>query len=601
MTAFKLKIVSFVLHHHADSGASQHIEPIISSFLGPDSSLALHKAVHFNSLELLNWIWESSCTLIEERSSGWSLTNYLRSDTHYYKWMFSKSLEEIVSSGDMRLMQWIYDHFSACQVPNNVVETAAGNGNLELLQFLWNQQDKNKVDWSGEALKKAVEGGHRHVSLWLYEHAPYNYDDTELLRLSQGALRTGDVDFALVLLPPHRNIFLEAGTSWRPGVIEWMLDHGYYTREMEKAAGIAIWKLASQGRLDLIQRIVELYPPPWMNEKQWLFKDWYNAIAMACSGGHLEVVQWLVEHPNGQKVYLRRQSGQQALVWAAAGNGHVTVMEYIYEHWRTGDSSSIVIPLGSSVSAIKWLIDHYPTCVRQSVVYLVKNAAKTGNLELLQLFHELDSSAESATLQIPLTQRSWWPKTVHVMNFAPANGHLDILEWLQENRQEECSTSAMDEAAANGHLKVVQWLGANRPETCTLEALNRAACNGHLEVVQWLHSTLGCTQDTFDLAATHGHLEVVKWLYINGADGSTSSVLKAIEGGHIKVAGWILTRSPECLPTKITCLNCPNSDFDALLFLHVHNPILFTRAFVRIIKRERDSLIVNWLDETYPI
>ncbi|KAG3081453.1 hypothetical protein PI125_g20182 [Phytophthora idaei] len=147
---------------------------------------------------------------------------------------------------------------------------------------------------------------------------------------------------------------------------------------MEKAAGVAIWKLASMGRLDLIQRIVELYPPPWMDLEQWVFKDWYDAIKMACSGGHLDVVQWLVEHPNGQQAYLRQQSGQQILVWVAAGNGHVAVMEYIYDHWRTGNSPSIVIPLASSVAAIKWLIDHYPSCVRQTVTHLVKNAAKLG-------------------------------------------------------------------------------------------------------------------------------------------------------------------------------------------------------------------------------
>ncbi|KAG2802606.1 hypothetical protein PC112_g19559 [Phytophthora cactorum] len=358
MAAFKLKIVSLVLLHRTNSGASQHIEPIISSFLGPDSSLPLHKAARFNSKKLLNWIWKSSCASIEERSSGWSLTNFLRSDPHYYQWVFTKSLEEIIScGGDMRLVQWIYEHFPGCEVPKNVVETVARTGYLEFLQFLWDQQDKIKVDWSGEALKKAVEAGHREVSTWLYEHIPYTYGGTELLRLSQAALRTGNVDFAQVLLPPDRNIFLEAGTSWRPEVIEWMLDRGYYTREMEKAAGVAIWKLASQGRLDLIQRIVELYPPPWMDLEQWVFKDWYDAIKMACSGGHLDVVQWLVEHPNGQQAYLRQQSGQQILVWVAAGNGHVAVMEYIYEHWRTGNSPSIVIPLASksgSIAQSKW-------------------------------------------------------------------------------------------------------------------------------------------------------------------------------------------------------------------------------------------------------
>ncbi|KAG3144679.1 hypothetical protein PI126_g14057 [Phytophthora idaei] len=41
----------------------------------------------------------------------------------------------------------------------------------------------------------------------------------------------------------------------------------------------------------------------------------------------------------------------------------------------------------------------------------------------------------------------------------------------------------MDEAAANGHLRVVQWLHENRDEGCTTVATN-AASNGHLSVVQ---------------------------------------------------------------------------------------------------------------------
>ena len=46
-----------------------------------------------------------------------------------------------------------------------------------------------------------------------------------------------------------------------------------------------------------------------------------------------------------------------------------------------------------------------------------------------------------------------------------SNGHLEVVQWLHGNRQEEgCTSDAMDWAAENGHLELVQWLHKNRQE-----------------------------------------------------------------------------------------------------------------------------------------
>ncbi len=47
------------------------------------------------------------------------------------------------------------------------------------------------------------------------------------------------------------------------------------------------------------------------------------------------------------------------------------------------------------------------------------------------------------------------------MNLAAANGHLEVIKWLHENRNEGCSTWAMDWAVENGHSEVVKWLREN--------------------------------------------------------------------------------------------------------------------------------------------
>ena len=53
------------------------------------------------------------------------------------------------------------------------------------------------------------------------------------------------------------------------------------------------------------------------------------------------------------------------------------------------------------------------------------------------------------------------------MDYASQNGHLNVVKFLHENRNEGCTTCAMDYASENGHLDVVKFLHENRTEGCT--------------------------------------------------------------------------------------------------------------------------------------
>jgi hypothetical protein len=44
------------------------------------------------------------------------------------------------------------------------------------------------------------------------------------------------------------------------------------------------------------------------------------------------------------------------------------------------------------------------------------------------------------------------------MDYAAYSRHLEVVKWLHANRDEGCTTDAMDDAAANGHTEVVEWL-----------------------------------------------------------------------------------------------------------------------------------------------
>lgn len=58
-----------------------------------------------------------------------------------------------------------------------------------------------------------------------------------------------------------------------------------------------------------------------------------------------------------------------------------------------------------------------------------------------------------------------------VMNLAARHGFLAIVQWLHDNRVEDCTTEAMDSAALAGHMHVVQRLRVHRAEGCTEAAL----------------------------------------------------------------------------------------------------------------------------------
>jgi hypothetical protein len=54
------------------------------------------------------------------------------------------------------------------------------------------------------------------------------------------------------------------------------------------------------------------------------------------------------------------------------------------------------------------------------------------------------------------------------MNYAALFGHLNVIEFLHENRPEGCTSSAMDSAAMFGHLGIVKFLHENKLKAMSL-------------------------------------------------------------------------------------------------------------------------------------
>ncbi|KAF0699456.1 Aste57867_9998 [Aphanomyces stellatus] len=103
--------------------------------------------------------------------------------------------------------------------------------------------------------------------------------------------------------------------------------------------------------------------------------------------------------------------------------------------------------------------------------------------------------------------------TTKAMDYAAANGHIDMVRFLNDAGYAG-TTDAMDVAAGHGHLQVVTFLHTHRQEGCTTQAMNNAAANGHLEMLEYLHRERleGATLVALHRAKSNGFMACVDWL-----------------------------------------------------------------------------------------
>ncbi|KAG6577913.1 uncharacterized protein IUM83_16751 [Phytophthora cinnamomi] len=323
-----LSLVAFVLRRQAgaDADALLELTEAVSSFLGPDRNLSLADACGFGSTRLLDWMWSASAASKDERTSAWTLGNYLRCEPKYRRWQFQKAVQKAAAQGDLGLLTWLFAHFSGCSVPVLAVEDAAQNGHLEVLKFLLEHDagrdcthrrvekpsgDKhvpyesvpqmpegwdgpgNAVRWGSRSIEYAVAKGHKDVAKWLFLHAPHENSADDIKVIIERCLTAGFRDLANFVLPLGRSVLEYAPFCPRPEIIEMMLRSGYLRLD-KRCAASAIEDSARAGRLDVMQRVAQLFsplPPPTQMDFDWT-SCWYLSIKEACTLGDIAMVKW---------------------------------------------------------------------------------------------------------------------------------------------------------------------------------------------------------------------------------------------------------------------------------------------------------------------
>ncbi|GAM19137.1 hypothetical protein SAMD00019534_023120 [Acytostelium subglobosum LB1] len=223
------------------------------------------------------------------------------------------------------------------------------------------------------------------------------------------------------------------------------------------------------------------------------------ALHIAAMNGDLEIVTFL---------HLNRSEGITLMTFdAVCKRGHLDVVAYLHEHGMDGGATPMAFIGAASnghLDVIKYLMEHCQHVKPTS--YAMEQAVRGGHYDTMRYLFETAGFKDSKL-----------PK--NIMDVAAANGHLDIVSFLDLNHKSIGATpAAVDNAASNGHLVVVKYLTQNRTEGWTAKAVENACAEGYLDIV---HHLVRLRPDLggplcMVRAVENGHLEVVKLLMANG-------------------------------------------------------------------------------------
>ncbi|EGZ05534.1 hypothetical protein PHYSODRAFT_307785 [Phytophthora sojae] len=120
-------------------------------------------------------------------------------------------------------------------------------------------------------------------------------------------------------------------------------DMGYLPKD-EHVAASAFQDLAGFGDLELMKRVLKLYPNFEDDDTIWL-PYWGEAQQKACISGDLELVTWLVEHPIGRKKceQLKETRHIDHLLQVAAAEGHIKVVECLQDQGAVDISGNAML------------------------------------------------------------------------------------------------------------------------------------------------------------------------------------------------------------------------------------------------------------------
>jgi ankyrin repeat protein len=434
-------------------------------------------------------------------------------------------------------------------LPDGAMDEAAAMGHLDIVRFLHaycENASTSSACCSTLAMDQAATNGHLHVLEWLHANRIEGCTTSAM----DGAAEHGHYDVVRFL---HANrtegctsLAMDAAARGRHlEVVRYLHEHraeGCTTNAMTWAAANndfdmvtfldanraegcdcdAMVKAARRGHLEMVK---------WLHSNR---SEGCTAEAMdaAASNGHLDVVKFLHSH--------RDEGCTTKAMDDASGSGHLDVIEWLHanrEEGCTEDAIHSAVENGH-LEVVKW---HFSNRGMNSLWCQLDVAASFGQLAMVQFLHEVDNDDGPELC------------TTFAMNEAAANGHLEVVKWLYENRSEGCTAVALSNAATSGHHEVAKWLIAHTYKGYHACAFNDSAAKGDLAMLELLHANI---EETYEDDGLGDEIGIPQGGFQNWEDdpwnwGEVGDAFEcAIVENHIEVLEWLCDKFPELIDVR---------------------------------------------------
>jgi hypothetical protein len=183
---------------------------------------------------------------------------------------------------------------------------------------------------------------------------------------------------------------------------------------------------------------------------------------------------------------------------------------------------------------LAWFIAHHRPAVARSQRRVVLLAAQKGMLASICLMHKagFDEAFSSP-----------------VMALAAHCGHLEVVRFLHENRNDPPGADMLARAAVSGNLKLVAFLCDNRDDGCAGEGyIEEAAAKGHVEALDLIrrrYPEVRWSTSVLIVAAAFGRVAVVEFLHHHGLVACQPG-LHSHTGQRRDIRDWLLANDCAC-------------------------------------------------------
>ncbi len=279
---------------------------------------------------------------------------------------------------------------------------------------------------------------------------------------------------------------------------------------MEKTTEKIVMGAAAGGRVDMLER--------YYDRLGHLKNNYTTHIATAAaSNGNINVLMFLCT--NEREAITRNL---QCIMAAAAMKGHLSIIEWIIAKNESIDIKSFylvdTVAYSGHLSLLKWLIEHGCTMSTRALT----NIATSGNFEMIKWSYQQNFSTMINTM----------------CSASATSGCLPLVKWLVATYTTADGLS-LDKIARNaiinGHIDVIEYLYNEKLVVLSGAELFSAVKTGHLSIIKFARRNGFIWDDRLCASAIHyNDLRILKWVIKNGCpwDGSTDS-------GSLAIKRWL--------------------------------------------------------------